>query len=161
MFSTKFRHKFKKKKKGSFAPLCVPLGLKKPGDFRVSEGHGHPLVHGKKATNSFLRKRWTESQGFCPPLPLFLLLSLPHRAFKASSLSGKCCVACLLVSSTDLSSHHEFSSVLLSTTFSDELPSNGEQQLEEMRASLSRSLPVDFVDLGCRRNTRTYLRARV
>ncbi len=33
----------KKKKKGCFAPLCVPLGLKKPGDFTVSEGHGHPL----------------------------------------------------------------------------------------------------------------------
>jgi hypothetical protein len=28
----------KKKKKGCFAPLCVPLGLKKPGDFTVSEG---------------------------------------------------------------------------------------------------------------------------
>jgi hypothetical protein len=24
--------------KGYFAPLCVPLGLKKPGDFTVSEG---------------------------------------------------------------------------------------------------------------------------
>jgi hypothetical protein len=29
---------FFKKKKGCFAPLCVPLGLKKPGDFTVSEG---------------------------------------------------------------------------------------------------------------------------
>jgi hypothetical protein len=39
-FSTNFRHKIKKKKKkkGSFAPLCVPLGLKKPGDFTMSEG---------------------------------------------------------------------------------------------------------------------------
>jgi hypothetical protein len=85
-----------------------------------------------------------ESLWFCTPSPLFLLLllSLPHRAFKTSSLSGKCCVACLLVSSTDLSSHHYFSSVLLSTTFSDELTSNGEEQLEEMRASLSPSLPV-------------------
>ncbi len=35
---------FKKFFKGCFAPLCVPLGLKKPGDFTVSEGHGHPLV---------------------------------------------------------------------------------------------------------------------
>ncbi len=25
-------------------PLCVSLGLKKPGDFTVSEGHGYPLV---------------------------------------------------------------------------------------------------------------------
>ncbi len=24
--------------------MCVSLGLKKPGDFIVSEGHGHPLV---------------------------------------------------------------------------------------------------------------------
>jgi hypothetical protein len=24
--------------------LCVSLGLKKPGDFTVSEGHEHPLV---------------------------------------------------------------------------------------------------------------------
>jgi hypothetical protein len=36
IFVTKFF--FKKKKKGCFAPLCVPLGLKKPGDFTVSEG---------------------------------------------------------------------------------------------------------------------------
>ncbi len=46
-FSTNFRHKFIKKKIkkiGCFAPWCVPLGLKKPGDFTVSEGHGHPLV---------------------------------------------------------------------------------------------------------------------
>jgi hypothetical protein len=43
-FSTNFRNKIffkKKKKKGCFAPLCVPLGLKKLGDFTVSEGHGH------------------------------------------------------------------------------------------------------------------------
>ncbi len=26
------------------APPCVSLGLKKPGDFTVSEGHGYPLV---------------------------------------------------------------------------------------------------------------------
>jgi hypothetical protein len=39
-FSTNFRHKTlkKKKKKAAFPPLCVPLGLKKPGDFTVSEG---------------------------------------------------------------------------------------------------------------------------
>jgi hypothetical protein len=36
--------KNKKIKKACFAPLCVPLGLKKPGDFTVSEGHRHPLV---------------------------------------------------------------------------------------------------------------------
>jgi hypothetical protein len=24
--------------------VCVPLGLKKPGDVTVSEGHGYPLV---------------------------------------------------------------------------------------------------------------------
>jgi hypothetical protein len=42
IFVTKF---FKKKeKKGCFAPLCVPLGLKKQGDFTLSEGHMHPLV---------------------------------------------------------------------------------------------------------------------
>jgi hypothetical protein len=44
-FSTNFRNKKffrkKEKKKNRFAPLCVPLGLKKPGDFTVSEGHGH------------------------------------------------------------------------------------------------------------------------
>jgi hypothetical protein len=34
-FSTNFK---KTQKKGCFAPLCVPLGLKKPGDFTVSEG---------------------------------------------------------------------------------------------------------------------------
>jgi hypothetical protein len=28
--------------------LCVSLGLKKPGDFTVSEGHGHPLVWDKR-----------------------------------------------------------------------------------------------------------------
>jgi hypothetical protein len=33
---TKFKET--KKKKGCFAPLCVPLGLKKPGDFTVYEG---------------------------------------------------------------------------------------------------------------------------
>jgi hypothetical protein len=37
--------------------LCVSLGLKKPGDFTVSEGHGHPLVElvtkVKPYTNSF------------------------------------------------------------------------------------------------------------
>jgi hypothetical protein len=39
-FSMNFRHKFKikKLKKSCFALLCVPLGLKKPGDFTVSEG---------------------------------------------------------------------------------------------------------------------------
>jgi hypothetical protein len=39
-FSTNFRHKFLFYflKKGCFAPLCVPLGLKKPGDFTVSKG---------------------------------------------------------------------------------------------------------------------------
>ncbi len=43
-FSTNFRNKNLKKekeKKGCFAPLCVPLDLKKGGDFTVSEGHGH------------------------------------------------------------------------------------------------------------------------
>jgi hypothetical protein len=43
-FSTNFHHKIFFIKKGCFAPLCVPLGLKKPGDFTVSEGHGHPLI---------------------------------------------------------------------------------------------------------------------
>jgi hypothetical protein len=42
VFIGKFKKK-KRKKKGCFAPLCVPLGLKKPGDFTMSEGHGHPL----------------------------------------------------------------------------------------------------------------------
>jgi hypothetical protein len=40
-FSTNFRHKTflkTKKQKGCFVPLCVPLGLKKPGDIIVSEG---------------------------------------------------------------------------------------------------------------------------
>jgi hypothetical protein len=32
----------KKLKKKNF--VCVSLGLKKPGDFIVSEGHGYPLV---------------------------------------------------------------------------------------------------------------------
>jgi hypothetical protein len=27
-----------------YAPPCVSLGLKKPGDFTVFEGHGYPLV---------------------------------------------------------------------------------------------------------------------
>jgi hypothetical protein len=46
IFETKKFSK-KKKKKGCFAPLCVPLGLKKPGDFTMSEGHGHHfmLIH--------------------------------------------------------------------------------------------------------------------
>jgi hypothetical protein len=43
VFIGKFKKKKKKKKKGCFAPLCVPLGLKKPGDFTVSESHGLPL----------------------------------------------------------------------------------------------------------------------
>jgi hypothetical protein len=37
-FSTNFSHKFFFKKKSCFAPLCVPLCLKKPGDFIVFEG---------------------------------------------------------------------------------------------------------------------------
>jgi hypothetical protein len=98
------------------------------------------------------RKQRTHSYGTHSLFPF--LLSLLHGAFKASSLSGKCCVACLLVSSTDLSSHHDFSSVLLSTTFSDELPNNGEQQLEEMRASLSRSLPVSTSSTSAIEETR-------
>jgi hypothetical protein len=28
--------------------VCVSLGLKKPGDFTVSEGHGYSLVYKKK-----------------------------------------------------------------------------------------------------------------
>ncbi len=36
-FSMNFCHKFFFLK-GCFAPLCVPLGLKKPGDFTVFEG---------------------------------------------------------------------------------------------------------------------------
>jgi hypothetical protein len=72
----------KKKKKGCFAPLCVPLGLKKPGHFTMSKGirlqmfrffggwvwsegkkkgrhgrivsdrHGHPLVLQKACTHN-------------------------------------------------------------------------------------------------------------
>jgi hypothetical protein len=34
----------KKKKKLLCAFVCLSLGLKKPGDFTVSEGHGYPLV---------------------------------------------------------------------------------------------------------------------
>jgi hypothetical protein len=34
----------KKKKKLLCAFLCLSLGLKKPGDFTVSEGHRYPLV---------------------------------------------------------------------------------------------------------------------
>jgi len=34
----------KLKKKLLCAFLCLSLGLKKPGDFTVSEGHGYPLV---------------------------------------------------------------------------------------------------------------------
>jgi hypothetical protein len=52
-----FIGKLKKKKKGCFAPLCVPLGLNKPGDFTVSEGHGHPL-------NIFSALFWRAAQGF-------------------------------------------------------------------------------------------------
>ncbi len=33
-----------KKKKLLCTFVCVPLGLKKPGDVTVSEGHGYPLV---------------------------------------------------------------------------------------------------------------------
>jgi len=40
-------NKFKNKKKLFFAFLCLSLGLKKPGDFIVSEGHGYPLVNTK------------------------------------------------------------------------------------------------------------------
>ncbi len=42
-------NKFKKKKKKCFAPLCVSLCLKKPGDFTVSKGHGYPLMGLKEA----------------------------------------------------------------------------------------------------------------
>jgi hypothetical protein len=35
----------KKKKKLLCAFMCVFLGLKKPGDFTVSEGHGYSLVY--------------------------------------------------------------------------------------------------------------------
>jgi hypothetical protein len=40
-FSKQKFFKKKRKKNGCFAPLCVPLGLKKLGDFTVSEGQGH------------------------------------------------------------------------------------------------------------------------
>jgi len=40
-FSTNFQNKKFLKKKGCFVPLCVPLGLKKLGDFTVFEGHRH------------------------------------------------------------------------------------------------------------------------
>jgi hypothetical protein len=33
-------------KKNCFAPFCLSLGLKKPGDFTVSEGHGYPVSEG-------------------------------------------------------------------------------------------------------------------
>ncbi len=36
--------KFKNKKKLFCAFVCVSLGLKKPGDFTMSKGHGYPLV---------------------------------------------------------------------------------------------------------------------
>jgi hypothetical protein len=36
----------KKKKKLLCAFVCLSLGLKKPGDFTVSEGHRYPLVLG-------------------------------------------------------------------------------------------------------------------
>jgi hypothetical protein len=54
-------------KKGCFAPLCVPLGLKKPGDFTVSKGHGHPLVllNWFPWQNSHL-KLWMICDGFHP-----------------------------------------------------------------------------------------------
>ncbi len=58
VFIGKFLKK-KKKKKGCFVPLCVPLGLKKPGDFTVSEGHGHPL-------NIFSALFRRAAQGFFP-----------------------------------------------------------------------------------------------
>ncbi len=78
--------KKKGKKKGCFAPLCVPLGLKKPGDFTLSEGirvqifrffggwvwsegkkkgrhgrnvsdrHGHPLVGLKSVVRKKIRR---------------------------------------------------------------------------------------------------------
>jgi hypothetical protein len=41
----------KKKKKLLCAFVCVSLGLKKPGDFTVSEGHGHPLGKGVTGTH--------------------------------------------------------------------------------------------------------------
>jgi hypothetical protein len=44
-FSKTINLKNKNKKiKSCFAPLCVSLGLKKPRDFTMSEGHGYPLV---------------------------------------------------------------------------------------------------------------------
>jgi hypothetical protein len=43
-FSKTINLKKKKKKKLLRAFVCLSLGLKKPGDFTVSEGHGYPLV---------------------------------------------------------------------------------------------------------------------
>jgi hypothetical protein len=45
-FSKTINFKKKKKKKKSLlcAFVCLFLGLKKPGDFIVAEGPGHPLV---------------------------------------------------------------------------------------------------------------------
>jgi len=43
-FSKTINLKKKKKKKLLCAFLCLSLGLKKPGDFTVFEGHGYPLV---------------------------------------------------------------------------------------------------------------------
>jgi hypothetical protein len=37
--------------------VCVSLGLKKPGDFTVSEGHGYPLVDTKLVA-------WIDQQPF-------------------------------------------------------------------------------------------------
>ncbi len=39
------------KKKLFCAFVCVSLGLKKPGDFTVSEGHGYPLVINRSMKN--------------------------------------------------------------------------------------------------------------
>jgi hypothetical protein len=41
---SKFKNLKKKKKKLLCTFVCVSLGLKKPGDFTMSEGHGYPLI---------------------------------------------------------------------------------------------------------------------
>jgi hypothetical protein len=46
-FSKTINLKFKKFKKLLCTFVCVSLGLKKPGDFTMSEGHGYPLVENK------------------------------------------------------------------------------------------------------------------
>jgi hypothetical protein len=81
IFVTKLKKK--RKKKGCFAPLCVPLGLKKPGDFT---GHRHPLVLLTRRPENCPTQVWTRDSRI--PVPSFWQNKKTKKKYKEVSLEA-------------------------------------------------------------------------